>query len=95
MTGTCDVTERSADLKEGGAPHGRQVPLPADDNTTPEDENTPITIRKLDRLETTTPNPADSLKVICALAGSTDIEYQSMSVLMVHGNIMNHQTRQQ
>lgn len=33
-----------------------RVPLPADDVVAPEDESTPISIRKLDRLETTLPS---------------------------------------
>jgi hypothetical protein len=36
-----------------------EIPLPADDEFTPEDESLPISIRKLDRLETTRPsNPS-------------------------------------
>jgi hypothetical protein len=34
------------------------VPLPAEDEITPDDEAMPITIRKLDRLETTDPSYA-------------------------------------
>jgi hypothetical protein len=30
-----------------------EIPLPADEQLTPEDEGLPISIRKLDRLETT------------------------------------------
>lgn len=33
-----------------------RMPLPADEAFTPKDESTPISIRKLDRLETTLPS---------------------------------------
>jgi len=37
-----------------------EIPLPADNEIAPEDESLPISIRKLDRLETTSPSGESS-----------------------------------